>query len=230
MDARRIEAYVEQRLKKLLGTEVTITRGPDRFPVLGGLRPEVFVHAQSLEDFGGVTADGAHTARQPWRGPSNLRGYVEDRPGRLVFRVTCVTGSHDNTQTLSGLVMPAVLLAFELSPPFTLGAIDGGAASVTLVDYLPVLHETRSEQLREDDLVCFRTRLVFHLDGAIRVVVSRRRGLSRPQPRVSDRTPSRPAPVKSGTRKLTAKRKSTKKAGTKKAGAKKASTKKAGTR
>jgi hypothetical protein len=202
MDARKLEIYLEQRLQRLLGSDVTLLRGPERFPVLGGMRPEVHIHARSLEDFGGRTEDGAHTARMPYRGPATFRGFVEERPGRVVLTVTCNTGGHDSSQELAGKVLPALLLAFEVSPPFELGAADDGATRLTLDEYRPVLHATESFLMREEDLTCFAVRLVCHLEGTLRVQVSKRRGLKRPSPpadrRGDDRLP--PAPGR-GSRK-----------------------------
>ena len=209
MDARKLEVYVEQRLKRLLGRGVTITRGPARFPVLGGMRPEVFLHAASLEDFGGVADDGTRAAREPVKGPSTFRGFVEARPGRVAFIVTCTTGSHDGTQELAGTVSPAVLLALAQSPPVLLGGLKDGSTTIGLVNYLPSLHGAESTLLREDELSCFCTRLVYHLDGLIQVRVSKRGGLG------SATRKKRRAVKKSATKKKAATRSARKKTPTK---------------
>ena len=60
-----LEDYLLRALQARLGGDVDCRAGPAFCGPASGLRAQVFVHAASFQDGGGVTADGARVGRQP---------------------------------------------------------------------------------------------------------------------------------------------------------------------
>ena len=179
MDARTIEAFVERRLRQAVGKRVRITRGPVVLAKSGALRPEIFIHAANLEDFKGVTADGAHTTRRPAKGPGTFWGYQEERPGRIVLVVSCMAGTYETTQELCKSILPAALLSLETLPRTLLGSLLDDSVHIHFDDFVPSLYSAEFGVGVNEGNSIYSGRLVFHLDGFIHVWVTKRGGLSR---------------------------------------------------
>lgn len=179
MDARFIEKILEDRLKRVLGKQILLTRGPFVVPNFGGIRPEVYFHVSKLEDFGGVTADGARIARRSVKGPSTLKGFAEERPGRMILTVTCLSGSYDILQEVLRTVSPSVLLGLEQAPGFSLGSLPGDTVQLRFDEFNACLASADLRSENSEKFSYFLGSLIFHLNGFIHVHVTARGGLTR---------------------------------------------------
>ncbi len=179
MDARFIEKFLEERLKRLLGRQVPLTRGPLVVSKFSGIRPEVYIHASKLDDFGGVTAEGVAIARRSVKGPSTFRGFEEERPGRLIVKVMCLSGSYDILQELLQTISPSVLLSLELVPGFSLGSLQKDIAQLRFDEFNACLASAELNAENDGKQHYFLGTLVFHLNGFIHVRVTQRGGLRR---------------------------------------------------
>ncbi|GJL64360.1 MAG: hypothetical protein NPIRA04_30140 [Nitrospirales bacterium] len=177
MDARFVEKFLEDRLKRLLGKQVLLTRGPMVVSKFSGIRPEVYCHVSQLEDFGGVTAEGAMITRRPVKGPSSFKGFQEERPGRLIITVVCLSGSYDVLQELLETVSPTVLLGLELLPGFSLGSLPKDTVQLRFDEFHACLSSAEIKAERDGEQSYFLGTLIFHLDGFIHVRVTERDGL-----------------------------------------------------
>ena len=190
MDARIVEKFLEDRLKRVIGKQVLLTRGPLVVPKLGGIRPEVYFHVSKLEDFGGITVDGAKISRRSVKGPSNLKGFTEERPGRMIVTVTCLSGSYDILQEVLKTISPSVLLGLEQVPGFSLGPSQSDAVQLRFDDFQACLASAKLDSETNEKFSYFRGTLIFHLNGYIHVRVTARGGLTR-KPKV-DTIPRKP--------------------------------------
>lgn len=165
MDLGLIESQVQAALRRSLGPAAVVLCGP---PVSGPttcLRAEVFVHAVAFQDFGGVTAEGAHSARRPWSPVAGASGYAEERPGRIVVEVTCVTASLRQAQRLCGQLAAPLLVALETLPAPVLAGRHGDALELRFADSQAVLAAVQASRLVDGAVVCHHGRIVVHLDG-----------------------------------------------------------------
>lgn len=192
MDARLVEKFLEDRLKRLLGKQILLTRGPFVAPKFGGIRPEVYFHVSKFEDFGGVTADGAFIARRLVKGTSTLKGFAEERPGRMIVTVTCLSGSYDILQEVLKTVSPSVLLGLEQVPGFSLGSLPGDAVQLRFDEFNACLSSADLRSESSEEFPYFRGTLIFHLNGFIHVRVTARGGLRRKSK--PDSIPKKPNP------------------------------------
>lgn len=178
MDARMVEEFLEKRVKRLLGKHYVVTRGPEAITKYSGIRPEVFIHAAKVKDFGGVMPDGAHTARRPAKGPSTFKGFEEERPGRIILVISCMAGNYKIIQDLCHKLTPEVLLSFELMPKIPLGALPNNSVQLHFEDYTAHLHKAKTRRVNIDDSSIFKCKLVFYLNGFIHVWLTKRGGFS----------------------------------------------------
>ncbi len=192
MDARIVEKLLEARLKRVLGKQILLTRGPFVVSKFGGIRPEVYFHVSKLEDFGGITVDGAKISRRSVKGPSSLKGFAEERPGRIIVTVTCLSGSYDILQEVLKTISPSVLLGLEQVPGFSLGSVQGDAVQLRFDDFQACLASAELDSEANEKFSYFCGNLVFYLDGYIHVRVTARGGLTR-KPKV-DTIPRKPNP------------------------------------
>lgn len=177
MDARFLERGLEDRLNRLLGKQVLVTRGPLVVSQFTGLRPEVVFHVSKFEDFGGMTADGAIIARRKTPGSSSYQGYLEERPGRIIVQVTCLSGSYDIVQELLRRVLPSVLLALESLPSFSFGSLSRDKVSLRFDDFQACLASAEVNAENFGDHTFLRGTLTFHLTGFLHVKVTDKGGL-----------------------------------------------------
>ena len=192
MDARIVEKLLEDRLKRLFGKKILLTRGPFVLSKFGGIRPEVYFHVSKLEDFGGITVDGAKISRRSVKDRSSLKGFAEERPGRLIVTVTCLSGSYDILQEVLKTISPSVLLGLEQVTGFSLGSLQGDAVQLRFDDFQACLASAELDSETNEKFSYFRGTLVFHLNGFIHVRVTARGGLTR-KPKV-ETIPRKPNP------------------------------------
>jgi len=181
MDARVIEEILEKRLRRLFGKKISLSCGPVVSSKFSGIRPEIYLHAVRLEDHNGIMPDNAQIARRPVKGKSTYKGYVEERPGRLVLLVTCVTGSYKLLQEICKELTPAVLLGLELLPRIPLGAISDDSAQLHFDDFRSCLHTAEINRVTCDGISYFSGELEYHLNGFIHVLMTKRGGLAVPK-------------------------------------------------
>jgi hypothetical protein len=185
-----IEEPLLPAVKRAVGARAAVRAGP---PVLGpvtGMKFDVWVHAARFEDFGGVTADGAVTARRPIRLPSGQRGFAEERPARIVVEVTCIGPTRDGVQAICGDLPPAVLLALETMPHPELAGLPNGSIALRFADFGAVTGAAAIEHRTSGEASYFAAVIAFHLDGFLHVTVTRRGGISRPPPPLSGAPPA----------------------------------------
>ena len=177
MDASFVEVFVEKRLKRLFGKKLGVSRGPVVNSKFIGIRPEIYLHAIRLEDFGGVMPDGAQITRQPAKGKSTFKGIAEERPARLVLLVSCVAGSYALLQEICRELSPSVLLALELLPRIPLGALSDESVQLHFDDFTSSLYIAELDRVVNDDIAYYSGELEFHLNGFIHVFLTKRGGL-----------------------------------------------------
>ncbi len=201
MDARFVERFLEARLKRLLGKQVLLTRGPLVVSQFSGIRPEVYFYVSKLEDFGGITAEGAVIARRAVKGPSPFKGFEEERPGRMIVQVICLSSSYDILQELLRMVLPSVLLGLEAVPGFSLGSLPRDTVQLRFDEFRACLVSAEVNAESGGEYSYLRGTLVFHLDGFIHVRVTERGGLSRKsKPKIEKITRNRSARTRTRTR------------------------------
>jgi len=182
MNLDPIEALLLPSLKRLLGRKVDVVPGPAAAPALGGMRPMVFVHARSFADGGGITPEGDRVARRPLR-EGRMKGFAEERPGRIVIEVTCLAQAYRTVKDLSGVISPQVLRSLESLTELAVGKLPNGQARLTFADFAASLAGAEFRREGDDDIAWHVGRLVFHLEGFLHVRVTGRGGLA-PKPRV----------------------------------------------
>jgi len=165
MDLGPIETRVQAALQRSIGPGAVLMCGPPVGGPTTGLRAEVFVHAVGFQDFGGITAEGARSARRPWSPVAGASGYAEERPGRIVVEVTCVTASLRLTQRLCGQVAAPLLVTLETLPALVLAGHHGEAQELRFADSHAVLAAVRASRQVDGAVVCHQARIVVHLDG-----------------------------------------------------------------
>ena len=185
MNLDPIEALLLPPLKRLLGRKVEVVPGPAASPALGGMRPMVFVHARSFTDRDGITREGGRITRRPVT-EGRLKGFAEERPGRIVVEVTCLAQAYRTVKDLSGAISPQVLRSLESVREFSAGELKNRSVRLAFADYSACLAGAEFVRHEEDDLAWHVGRLSYHLDGFLHVTVTNRGGLlKKPSPRPS---------------------------------------------
>lgn len=172
-----VEDVLLRALKSRLGGDVECRAGPAFCGPATGLRAQVFVHAAAYADFGAVTADGAHTTRQPVRLDNGASGYTEQRPGAIDIEATCLCAEHGQAQVLAGLVAPVLLEALEtLAPPLLSDPTDP-ARRLRFSDHRAHVQAQHSQRLLHDCVAAAQVVLRLRLDGFLHVLLARQGGL-----------------------------------------------------
>lgn len=170
-----------------------------------GIRPEVFIHAARFEDWNGTMPDGARIARRraglekvmvALRRPGG--GFTEERPGRIVIDVTCVSGALKQVQLIAALASPVILLALERMPDPALAALDSAGARLRFAEFTVALHQCVTSRQTGDRVPVFEELLTFHLDGFLHVAVKQNppaaaKPAPKPTPKPSPKPPAKPA-------------------------------------
>jgi hypothetical protein len=175
-----IEAQLLPAVRRAVGSRAAVRAGPPVYGPVTGMKFDVWVHAARFEDLGGVTAEGAVTARRPLRLPSGQRGFAEERPARIVLEVTCTGPTCEGVQSIYGDLPPPVLLALETMPHPELSGLPNGSITLRFADFGAVTGSAAIVHRMAGDASYFAGILAFHLDGFLHVTVTRRGGIARP--------------------------------------------------
>jgi Lamin Tail Domain len=171
------EDVLLRALRARIGGDIDWGAGPPRRGQTTGLRAQVFVHAAGYTDAGGVTRDGAQTARQPVTLPGGASGFSEQRPGTIDIEVSCLCAQHAQAQQLAGLVLPVVLEALEtLAPPLLSDSLDA-TRRLRFADHRAHLHAQRSQRLLHDVVAAAEVVLTLRLEGFLHLLLARPGGL-----------------------------------------------------
>ena len=174
-----LEDYLLRTLQARLGGDVDCRAGPAFCGPASGLRAQVFVHAASFSDDGGVTPDGARIGRQPTRLDGGASGFIEPRPGHIDIEVTCLCARHTQAGVLAGIVAPVVLEALErLSPPLLTDPADH-LRRLRFADHRAHLHAQRSQRVLHDCVAVAQVVIVLRLEGFLHMLLARPGGLAR---------------------------------------------------
>ncbi len=165
-------------LKRLLGKQILVQKGPVAITKYSGIRPEVFVHASRVEDFDGMMPDGAHTVRRPASGPSTYKGYEEERPGRITISINCLHSNYRLVQELCNQISPSVLLSLEILPRIPLGSLPDDSVQLHFEDFTSNIHSAEHRRITIDKTPLYQGELVFYLNGFIHVWLTKRGGFS----------------------------------------------------
>ena len=172
-----VEDYLLRALQSRLGTDVEMRAGPAFCGPATGLRAQVFVHAVAFSDFGGVTAEGARTSRQPVALDGGASGFTEQRPGAIDIDVSCICAQHGQAQVLAGLVVPVLLEALEtLAPPLLSDPADA-TRRLRFGDHQAHVRALRSLRLVHDCVGAAQVVLSLRVDGFLHVLLARKGGL-----------------------------------------------------
>jgi len=176
MNLDTIELLLVEKLKRLLPKQVDILAGPVATLALGGMQETIFIHAARFEDHNGISADGASIARRPVR-HGRVSGIAEERPCHIVVEVTCIATAYNRIKTLSGEITPEILLALACEREFELGTSDNRQSSLRFKDFQATLNQSETIRQEDDHLVFHLERLVFHINGALHVQLTKYGGL-----------------------------------------------------
>jgi hypothetical protein len=177
-----IEGQLLPAVRRAVGSRAAVRPGPAVYTSVTGMKFDVWVHAARFEDLGGVTADGAATARRPVRLPPGQRGFAEERPARIVLEVTCTGPTCEGVQSICGDLPPAVLLALETMPHPELSGLPNGSITLRFADFGAVTGGAAVTHRTGGDASYFAGVITFHLNGFLHVTVTRRGGIARPPP------------------------------------------------
>ena len=179
MNLGLFEDHLLRALQVRLGGDVDCRAGPAFCGPASGLRAQVFVHAASFQDGGGVTADGARVGRQPALLDGGASGFVEQRPGHIDIEISCVCAQHAQAQQLAGIVTPLLLEALErLAPPLLTDPTDR-LRRLRFADHRAHVQAQRSQRLIHDCVAVAQAQVVLRLEGFVHVLLARPGGLVR---------------------------------------------------
>ncbi len=172
-----VEDLLLRALRTRLGADVECRAGPVACSPATGLRAQVFVQALAFQDGGGVTADGAHGARQPLQLPGGASGFAEQRPAHIDIEVHCLCATHAQAQALAGLVAPVLLQALETMSPPLLSDPSDTLRRLRFADHRAHLQSQRSQRLVHDCVAVAQVVLGLRLQGFLHVQLARPGGL-----------------------------------------------------
>ncbi len=178
MDTRMIEEFLEKHIRRLLGKQILVTKGPLAITKYSGIRPEVFIHVSRLEDFDGIMPDGAHTSRRRASGPSTFKGFEEERPGKIILTITCLAGTYKLVQDICNLLAPGILLSLELLPRIPLGSLPDDSVRLHFEDFTANLHTAEHRRITIENTSYLNGELIFYLNGFIHVWLTKRGGFA----------------------------------------------------
>ncbi|MBX3602783.1 MAG: lamin tail domain-containing protein [Rubrivivax sp.] len=174
-----LEAQLLRTLGPLLRGGPVLHAGPLVPGAASGLRPEVYVHAQRFDDHGGVTADGAAVAPQPWAQGAQAAGEVQARPAHVTLQLHCVCGAHAQAQSLAALVAAPALLALRTLREATLSDPAEPWLRLVFAEHHAVLAGVESRTLLHEGVVLHVVTLTLRLDGFLHLRLAQPGGLPR---------------------------------------------------
>jgi hypothetical protein len=179
MNLGAIESRLLPAVQKAVAGHAVARAGPPVRSTVTGMKFDVWVHAASFQDLGRLTAEGAATARRPVRLGTNLRGFAEERPARIVIEITCTGPTAAGVQTVCGAVPPAVLLALETMPHPELSSLPNESVLLRFADFTAAVSAATTSHCLAGDAGYFEGVVTFQLDGFLHVTLTRRGGVVR---------------------------------------------------
>ena len=176
MNLDPIENLLIEKLKRLMGKEADVIAGPVATLALGGMQETVFIHAARFEDHNGVTPEGASIARRPVRS-GRVTGVTEERPCAIVVEISCIATAYSRVKALSGKITPEILLVLACEREFEVGASDNRQGLLKFTDFQTSLNQVETIRREEDHIIFHCERMVFHINGALHVMLSKYGGL-----------------------------------------------------
>lgn len=179
MNLGAFEAHVLRALGPLLRGGPALRAGPLLPGAASGLQPEVFVHAQRFDDHGGLTADGAVVATQPWSHGDQAEGEVQARPGHVTLQLHGVCGSHLQAQSLAGILAAPALLALRTLGEATLSDPAEPWLRLIFAEHRVALQAVESGTRLHEGVVLHVVTLTLRLDGFLHLRLAQPGGLPR---------------------------------------------------
>lgn len=173
------EEVLLRALQARLGGDVDCIAGPAYCGPATGVRAQVFVHAAAFADAGGLTAEGARTARQPVTLPGGASGYTEQRPGVVDIEVSCRCAQHAQAQRLAGIVVPVLLDALETLAPPLLSDLQDTTRRLRFADQRAHLHAQGSQRLLHACVAAAEVVLTLRIEGFLHLLLARQGGLDK---------------------------------------------------
>ncbi len=173
---RSIEDHLEKGLKRVLGKNIPVKKGPLTVSKYTGIRAEVCIHAGTLTDLNGTMPDGAKTSRRTAEGSPGFKGFEEERPGRIEVSITCTTGSYSMLQDLCALVTASTLPLLQTLGEIPLGHTPDKSTTLEFADYHYQLRQAVLDSKTQDDLTYYKGVLSFYLTGFIHSRVMKKGG------------------------------------------------------
>lgn len=173
------EEVLLRALQARLGKDVDCIAGPACCGPATGVRAQVFVHAAAFTDSGGVTPEGARTARQPVRMPGGASGYTEQRPGVIDIEVSCRCALHAQAQRLAGIVAPVLLEALETLAPPLLTNPHETTRRLRFADQRAHVQAQGSQRLLHACVAAAEVVLTLRVEGFLHLLLARPGGLDK---------------------------------------------------
>lgn len=173
------EAQLLRALAPLLRGGPALQAGPWLPGPASGLKPEVFVHALRLDDHGGLTADGAAVAVQPWAAGEKAAGEQQARPAHLTVQLHAVCGTHAQAQWLAGLVAAPALLALRTLGEAVLGDPAEPLLRLAFAEHQAALQAVESHTRLHEGVLLHAVTLTLRLDGFLHLRLAQPGGLTR---------------------------------------------------
>lgn len=173
---KQIEDHLSKNLKRFLGKQIPVSKGPFILSKFTGVKPEVFIHAAEIIDFDGTMPDGSKTTRRPAQGPSTFKGYEEERPGRIILKVICISGTYSSLQQICALITPVIITFINTLPIIPLGGLPDKSTWLTFEDFNSNLHRAKLYHEVAEGISFYKGGLTFHLTGFIHLWVTKKGG------------------------------------------------------
>jgi hypothetical protein len=174
MDFLKIETVLASMVRKQLGGAAKVANGPVGTLSFSRTKIHVNVHVKEFNDFGGITADGAHIARRHLSKPPDLSGYAEERNGRIVGEIIVAAPNHSTPARLCGILAPEVHSTLNRLKSIQLGQSADKNSSLIFSDFTAYLNRVSSERVISRK--AYHAGIIeFYLDGFLHVKVLRKK-------------------------------------------------------
>lgn len=178
MNLALYEDVLLRALREQIRGDIDWAAGPAQAGPATGLRAQVFVHVARYADGGGVTAQGACTARQPVA-QDGATGFEEQRPGTIDIEISCLCARHAQAHQLAGLVTPLALEALETLAPPLLGDPQDRLRQLRFADDRAHVQAQASQRLVHEGVAAALVVVTLRLEGFLHLRLARPGGLAR---------------------------------------------------
>lgn len=176
------ELKIVTLVKRLFARRVNVFIGRRGPKTAAWAKPEVYVYLSSFTDFGGVTLDGGRVARRPARGRRTLKGYVEERPGRIVLGIEVCVADYRHAQAIREMMLAPLMVHLESIRELEVSKTEDGSTVLVFGEILPTLHRFDIVVEHDGDSPLYCGQLEFHLDGFLHLQVMKRGGFKKSPP------------------------------------------------